>query len=296
MKITSKKVFVAFLDILGFKTYILKNIDDLEKVKNYVSNLFSLGSMISTAYVSTARYNQKNQSGHKLEPTKIIQKPDGSNAFTPNLDVSNINSILMFDSIVLWTNNNNEDDLIDLISVVRFMLNSQFSMGFPLRGAISYGEFYFNQPHIPSASTIIHSNLVSPAQIYAMTLEKSQQWSGCVLDQHTVERCKELNVDIDKNKLISAVRYLVPMKKEKQDLYALIWQGQVIEYVGGEHPVNMQEYVRKSFLQNTDLAITPEKTIQDINEKIKNTSDFVNFSIKYLSDNSNDILHDNKTL
>jgi hypothetical protein len=81
------------------------------------------------------------------------------------------------------------------------------------------------------------------------------------------------------------------MKNENKNLYVLIWQGQVVEFIDGEHLADMSEYVRKSFLKNLDMCNMSDTTIKDI-EKIKNTTDFVHFSITHLISINSDIKKD----
>lgn len=259
------------MDILGFKSYVLKN--SIEKVQRDITELFSLSLNIAIAHVSTARHNLLAADADKVQPTQTISMPDGKQKSLINLNVSNINSILMFDSIVLWSKDNSENDLIDLLAVIQFMLSSHLFFGLPLRGAVSYGELYFQDLQISSGSVIKHSVLVSPAQIYAMSLEKNQEWSGCVLDEFVVARCQEANIDLDNHKSISITKYPVPMKKGEMDLYALIWGIST----SGNKVCNVDEYVKATWPVPDGLGH------EEILKKIENTIKFIKFSCKKLN-------------
>ena len=241
MRDNSKKVFVAFLDILGFKSYVLKS--SIEKVQHDIKELFSLGSIIAMAYASTTRHNSSAVDSDKVQPTSIISTPDGKQKSLINLNVSNINSILIFDSIVLWTKDSNENDLIELLAVIKIMLDSHLFMGLPLRGAISYGELCFQDLQISSGSIVKHSVLVSPAQICAMSLEKKQEWSGCVLHETVVTRCREINMDLDHHNSRLITKYRVPLNEGEIALYALIWGIRM----SGNEVCNVDEYVKDTW-------------------------------------------------
>lgn len=266
----SPKVFVAYLDILGFKSYVLKN--GIEKVQRDITELFSLGAQIAIAHISAARHNLSVIEEEKVSPTRNITMPDGKQKSQVNLNVANINSILMFDSIVLWSNNDTESDLIDLLNVVRFMLHSHLFFGLPLRGAVSYGELYFQDLPVSAFSIIKHTVLVSPAQIHAMSLEKTQEWSGCVLDKSIVAKCQEAEIDLDNNKSFLVTKYPVPMKTGEMELYALIWGVKT----SGKKICNVQESVKATWPM-------PEGSNEAILNKIENTIKFIEFCCKKLN-------------
>lgn len=76
---------------------------------------------------------------------------------------------------------------------------------FPLRGAITYGEFD-NKNNI----------IIGPALRQAYELEKEQEWSGCCLSHECVQKTDQFSYFIDFVKTGLLVKYKVPMKNQKK--------------------------------------------------------------------------------
>ena len=95
-----KKPYVAFLDILGFRSLVYNN------NHNVLIDLYKLLMNFQVDFCKT-HYNYEN-----------------------------IKIIIVSDSIILWTENSQEKTLIQLLEVVKFMLLHSISIGIPLRGSI----------------------------------------------------------------------------------------------------------------------------------------------------------------
>lgn len=272
MIVQSKNVFVAFMDILGFGSYIEKN-GTMQATS--VALRASLHSMINLGIVSSERLNREKSEGERKEsPAEIITLPDGSQVAIPNTKIFNINSVHIFDSIVLWTESDAAKDLEDLIDVVRGMLYSNFIDGFPLRGAIAHGELYYRSEPMISKVVTNHPILVSPAQVKAYKLESKQQWSGCVLDESVVSRCKEINMELGFKAPLYADQYDVPLKSGIKKMPIVTWDGtnrdsNVINY---KNESEMYAYVAGKFsLHGKDISDGSVK------EKIKNTATYMSY-------------------
>lgn len=95
-----RKPYVAFLDILGFKSLVLNNKHEI------LIDLYQLLMNFQVDFCET-HYNYEN-----------------------------IKIIIVSDSIILWTENSQEKTLIQLLEVVKFLLLHSISIGIPLRGSI----------------------------------------------------------------------------------------------------------------------------------------------------------------
>jgi hypothetical protein len=141
-----------------------------------------------------------------------------------------------------------------------------FDRGLPLRGAISYGEFYIKDTYF-AGQPIIDSYQAS----------ESLELSGCVLTR-TAEKLfldfKQFIVENEFDPVISmlnqlCVSYLVPKKRERLEKQIMInWVNLPIEYFKSL-PTDIREYVFSSFVDyNKDAAPI-------VYPKINNTETFI---------------------
>lgn len=267
-----KNVFVAFMDILGFATYIEKN---GTAQATSVALRTSLHSMVNLGIVSSERLNREQPEGEsKVSPAEIITLPDGGQVAVPNTKIFNINSVHIFDSIVLWTETDSAKDLEDLIDVVRGMLYSSFIDGFPLRGAIAHGELYYRSEPMISKVVTNHPILVSPAQVKAYKLESMQQWSGCVLDDSVVAHCKQINVKLDFKEPLYADEYDVPFKSGMKKMHIVTWDGTDRNLTGINYKDDSEMY---SYIEGKFSMHGKDIIDGSVKEKIKNTVNYMSY-------------------
>ncbi len=216
-----------------------------------------------------------------VSPVEIIDLPDGSQVAAPNTKIFNINSVHIFDSIVLWTESDSANDLEDLVDVVRGMLYSNFIEGFPLRGAITHGELYYRSEPLISKVITNHPILVSTAQVKAYKLESQQQWSGCVLDDSVVSHCKKINVDLGFKAPLYADEYDVPLKSGMKKMHIVTWDGtdRNSATANYKNESEMYAYVAGKFsLHSKDISD------RNVKEKIKNTANYMSYIENKIND------------
>ncbi|MDQ0059472.1 hypothetical protein [Paenibacillus harenae] len=143
---STKKRYMAFLDILGFKS-IMGNLSTDE-----------LGDQMS----------------HILQAS-ILSAIKGDTVFVdnnPSLEVSSSIKVYQFsDSIIMYTEDDDIGTFIELIKALNLLLAQSIIRGFPLRGALTWGDMYVN------GSIIVGDPLVR-----ASVLESRQEWSGVIVD------------------------------------------------------------------------------------------------------------------
>lgn len=143
----TKKRYVAFIDILGFKS-----------IFNNIRNPDDLGDQMSVILQSSIR-------------SALLGK---SVNVDDEFDLSGISSIKVYqfsDAIVLYTEDDNDDTLEDLVITLNLLFAQSIIRGFPLRGAITYGDLY-----------VKGSIVVGKPLIEAYQLEGRQEWSGLIVD------------------------------------------------------------------------------------------------------------------
>lgn len=176
--------YVAFLDILGFKS-IIKSCNDIEM----------LGLELSTILQSCIKSSLNGE-------TTLVKN-------NPNLDINeNIKVYQFSDSIILYTEDDNIESFNNIVLVINKLVAQSAIRGFPLRGAIVRDELYVNPPII-----------IGEALIKAYQLEGLQEWSGVIIDESCYSMNYQLIEPLLKDKLIIIEE--VPLKTSNQEKYKI---------------------------------------------------------------------------
>lgn len=256
--------YLAYLDILGFKEMIENN--TLQVIEGLYSTfepsiLYSMGRT-NIDYL----LNDYKLSGTKLAP----------------IETTNLNTLVISDSILIWTDDTNPNNFVQLVTTVKHHLHLSMKLGIPLRGAITYGQLstkfgrHENSPKQNSFATLLGLPLTK-----AYVLENRSEWSGCVIDNSCIEEYEkqiELNLADNPNciKLDGLIRldilnkYFVPMKVGKlEEFYCINWTNYFLSDQISE------EDVRKSFKSHNKKSDNWE-----VETKIRNTIDYLNTTKK----------------
>lgn len=244
------KKYIALLDILGFKELIEKN-----SHKDVVS-LFDNFRI----YVQMALAKQKSTVDKLGRPVYDVSK-------------SKINSIIISDSLIFWTNGEELEDFFELVDCLhRFLQFCHNKAKIFVRGGITYGDFSYNNSGTiigNHGNILMHPIIVGKALVDAHLIEKNLQIAGCVIDENALTNAKESN----EAKFISlwnvcelekvVVKYDIPFKSGKQKTWSINW-------------VNNFSEINRDF--EKDFS-TRKKSItsSEVKEKIKNTEDYYNF-------------------
>ncbi|HLP53445.1 MAG TPA: hypothetical protein VK151_00370 [Fluviicola sp.] len=250
-----KKKYIALLDILGFKDLIENNTH--EEVVKLFDNF--------RIYLQMALAKQKSTVDRL-----------GRSVY----DVSNsrINSIIISDTLIFWTNDNDPEDFFELIDCLqRFMVFCHNQAKIFLRGGITYGDFHYDNTGTiikPNDSIMMHPLIVGKALVSAHLIETKLQFAGCIIDQNAIEQVKK-----DAPKLFGKrwnqflhdkviVEYNVPMKTCIQKAWTINWVRDFTES-------------NRSFAKDFSSR---NKSISDleVQKKIENTTGYYNFVRKVL--------------
>ncbi len=208
--------FIAFIDVLGFKDLVENNSHD--NLVNFYERLFSSSVAVGLAKGQREFYTR-----------------DGKEYWQPKYSEISVNSLIVSDSIIIWTNDTNMKSFIDLIVTVKITMSHSFNIGFPLRGAIVEGNLSSFKNVYNSKSDNSTNTLVGLGLVKAYKLEEEQDWSGCVIEDTCIETFEKLIISHKEktpdvatvNDLINTgliAKYKVPFKsgplKEK---YVINW-------------------------------------------------------------------------
>jgi hypothetical protein len=274
--------FFGFFDILGYAKMI--ELNDLDTIIQIYDSIFP--HLDKSAMAFAGLNNPQN-----FEQYFVIKSLAFSDTFILYQDVTEIP-----DSIRLAVANN-------FILTSSYLLRLAFDRGIPLRGAISFGNYFIRESPI--------CFLGSPI-VEAFVAEKKQEWSGAILCESAQKIIQNRSENIDHNQLheilrkssescskcstcsfpkrfdqnnLSLIEYDVPIKNDNDVATArsraLCWDDSVIEaYIKlglgcyGDPPKNDREIydtVRKKFSSH-------KKSIEsrDVQRKMENTANFLN--------------------
>ncbi|MBP1154643.1 MULTISPECIES: hypothetical protein [unclassified Paenibacillus] len=190
----NQDVFFAYMDILGFKNLILNNENE------YLSNLYT---DVLDKIVLKGITNRKSE------------------YFGDDARFAMINSLVISDSIMLWTNHDNIWGLLEITEATRIILSEGMKAGIPLRGIVTKGPIIFqkkeNENHNFDVGRI---TLVGKALVKAYTEEGIYDWSGCVISEDCINLWKNGVIEYylkDARKHNIYVDYLSPVKNKNKE-------------------------------------------------------------------------------
>lgn len=226
---------IALFDILGFR--------DLVKSRK-VNNLHNIFKNISTIRkFTTIRYPKSIT----LIRTKLIS-----------------DTILIYPTPRIDSNYGVEkfDMVNSLLQAACTLLGVAAYHELPIRGALSYGELYFD-----SRQDII----MGPALIKAYEIEKQQEWMGAIVDPDHTKLFHESfdryqwNLTDQKRMLIE---YTAPLKKGKRQTFCCLgWY----HLISPKHDKNIKNTIMNAFLRGKSET----QIDHEVYNKMKNTLDYL---------------------
>lgn len=245
-------VFYAYLDILGFKQLV---------ENNSIEKLLDLYKRIDLVVQSSLSKGQ----------LKFIDEGENK-SIKPDLKFAEINSMIVSDSIMLWTHNDNVWSFLDMLQVVIPVVSNCFNIGIPLRGVITSGPLLvqFNDlSNEKEGFQIGRTTIAGKTMVDAYLQEEKQQWSGCVITRQTMEKVfgsvidKHIRDSIE-HKLI--VNYPVPYKEREQ------------EYIDDEYVINWtQKNTTSDMVREQFNKYHKDSSHESVQIKIQNTVNFLDY-------------------
>ena len=226
MKKLVEKGIVAYFDILGYQNFIKSNKikDCIEIIENI---LLTLPDEIKRDYL---RINENSYS-------KWDEYLQGIRSnFTNHMNITFISdTIIFFFDFEKMEKNNIPSFLNQILFYLSVFMKLSFERGFPMRGYIDYGTFYFNNDN--------NKNIIAGEIIMKCHQETNNlDFSGLAISESIYKYCMEfdyfyLNTLFDK-KYIS--KYLVNLKNKEDYKY-------VFNIIFGEFKNDLKQYIFDSF-------------------------------------------------
>lgn len=228
--------YVAHFDMLGFKSATLRNPDE---AWGALSDLRSCMDRILKSPI-------------ELSTNEIIS--------------NRIKAYIFSDSILFFTLRDEPKDLISMLVLTSQFFADSLHTCIPLRGGISYGDFFFNLD--------LHLFCGIPF-VKAYKIGEIAQWSGIVVDDSVVEHYhKNLNLTSYSNPII--IQWDVPIKSNsKKRSWVVNWPVIFRRNFEKKPPISVQDYY-EAFRNLFGLY---ENLPADIKAKYENTVNFINFNL-----------------
>jgi hypothetical protein len=193
-KQTYESTYVAFLDILGFKDIVLGHSHE------HLESLY-LRTLCGTFE-------------HAMSNGKYVLVSDGENeCLGPDIRQATVNSLLVSDSILIWTDDCRTESFINIVTAVRNLIAFSVIDRILLRGAIAVGPLTVVLNQLPSQTHSFQHSLFGKAIVDAVQAEKSQDWAGCMITEPAME-CFKTGCAGEKTLIEKKViaPYSIPMK------------------------------------------------------------------------------------
>ena len=225
VEVTAKTGLVGFFDILGYQQMLLANdvehtarvvVDVLAEVPNLVVSGMFEDQGLELVGVSNDDVSVDDlEAWSELEPyyENVVREETGWLLFSDSILVSL--PVDLDEGIPLWGTK-----VVAFVEVCSFLLRRMFDVGLPLRGGISFGEFF------------IHDTFFSGRPIIdAYRHSESLQLSGCMLAPsaaHLYGQMKQYAIDQDFDGSIRGmldqlcVDYLIPKKRDRVETGSML--------------------------------------------------------------------------
>lgn len=231
------KRYVAHFDMLGFKSATLRNPDE---AWGALSDLRACMDGILKSHIEV------------LSTKEIIS--------------DRIRAYIFSDSILIFTFRDKPIDLISMLVLTSELFKDSLHACVPLRGGISYGDFFFNlELHLFCGIPFVN----------AYKIGEMAQWSGIIVDDSVAEHYhRNLNLMSYSSPII--IRWDVPIKPNgKKKSWVVNWPVIFRHNFKKKPPISVQDYYKAFEKLFGPYASLPA----DVKAKYENTVDFVNSNL-----------------
>lgn len=254
------KTYVGIVDILGFKELAYCN-DHNELIRIY-------GIFEESIKRSLTLFNGTIE----------------ENEYHSNFDLTKVNSLMISDSVILWTNDLKYHNFFNLLVAFRAILSEAMRCGIPMRGAIVSGPISIRKEIISKSADTIKLTCFGKSIVDGYLLSERQNWSGGIITKVCIDdyenavndfkasqnkySSEQIDIALSLESLIRKLllrKYLVPLKDgEIKEEYVVNWVNEL--------DPKMTEYsIRKSF-EKFNKKVNNWK----VESLIRNTIDFTN--------------------
>ncbi|MDP2938700.1 MAG: hypothetical protein Q8O13_01265 [Candidatus Omnitrophota bacterium] len=177
-----------------------------------------------------------------------------------------IRAYIFSDSILIFTLSDEPQDLVSMLTLTSEFFSNALHRCIPLRGGISYGDFFFNLD--------LHLFCGIPF-VKAHELSEIAQWNGIIVDDNVAEHYrKSINIMSYTNGPI-IIQWKVPLKDNNDKLFWVVNWPDIFRNNFKKPPISVPDYY-ESF---KSLFGSYEDLTSDVKIKYVNTVNFINSSL-----------------
>lgn len=235
----NNKRYVAHFDMLGFKSATLRNPDE---AWGALSDLRACMDKILKSDINILATNE------------VIE--------------NRIRAYIFSDSILIFTLGDEPKDFVAILVLTSQFFANALGKCIPLRGGISYGDFYFN--------TDLHLFCGVPF-VKAYTIGEEAQWSGIIVDDIVAEHYQNyINLNLTSGGRPVIIQWDVPIKSNiKKKSWVINWAAIYSPRFKKRVPISVQDFY-EAFVS---LFGPYDDLKENIKVKYENTVEFINSNL-----------------
>lgn len=254
---------VGFFDILGYQQMLLAN--DVSSTARIVVDVLS---EVPDNVVSGVLGEQGLEKEEGLESWPDFQR------YFQGLVRDEIGWLLFSDSILVSLPLKTDQDIVywgtsvvGFMQVCAFLQRKMFDVGLPLRGGVSFGEFFIQDTYFAGRPIIDAYQHSESLELSGCVLAPSAERMYAQMQQHAVDAGYEESIRGMLDQL--CVSYLIPKKRDRVETGLMVnWVNLPMRFFAGL-PSDLREFVYSSFVaHNKDV-------VPAVQPKIDNTEAFV---------------------
>ena len=240
-KTSKNRRYVAFFDMLGFKSAVLRNPEE------------SWGALCD---LRDKMDKLVNSGIHVVSPTRNIE--------------GRLQARIFSDAVVVFSLKDSIDDLISILVLTGHLFSENLVACVPLRGGIALGDFWFN---------LDLDLFCGPALVRAYQIGEGAQWSGIVLDEPVAQEFHRNAVLIPQYESVHVIEWDLPIKPSgTRRAWVYNWPWVYREGFSDERrpPYKPEDYYEGFVNLFGEYGLQPDT----VKAKYVNTVDFINQCLK----------------
>lgn len=197
------------------------------------------------------------------------------------INSSKVNHLLFSDSLLLYTKKDSEKELNEIIDVCSFLLFEMLINNIPIRGCLSYGNFYLNK--VNNGTIITGKPLID-----AIEIEGKQNWIGIMVSQLLLQKYNSF-YNVINHRLKSNISSIPDSIVKSSNIP--VYENNIEKRIEGYtiFPVPKNEVATSDYDKTIDILekhklTAPNKKSQD---KFQNTINFILAKVKKSLKNTN---------
>ncbi len=257
----NKKVYLAYFDILGFKSY----------VQNH--SLGELANKMEAFYIgSQSSMSERNR------PCS-----DDCGRIEPDPTTFRVKALHISDSLIYWTEGDSIEDFENILDTSRKLIMKTCTTRLLLRGCITYGDLCFNPDIVrENKNEFYQFAMFGNSIVNAYTKAEKLKIVGCVIDDYAIGRVNEINGSNGINDFIKKGKVVYRCIPQKGENGVCVKPECIIKPICADSSITELEFYNRSMdledafkeMSNGNKGTSIEVLPEDVKQKLNNTIEF----------------------